>query len=245
MEFVFGVSIIGVVISLFVAHGIAHTVATEVGRGGGYVVNKAKYVLAFIGLIVTGNLITLGATWIGNESEEYSEPTKIGVCDIAAQMGLTSEQPYPVMMGSRSLGVSGEGSFQTSFLGGGGNMTIESQERLTLGFDYKGVTTPLILPINDEKHVINFIQDPEATQPSIAIDLNCKKKVDGVQVVHYGPRRLVFDSGMLLWRRFEIGRDEPKPANDKLLDRGLAPIIKKYFKSITIRLTPEMLQRIL
>ena len=198
-------------------------------------------------LVGFGNLITLGVTWQAAESDQSIEKVKVSVCDAAQTFGFVSNQAYPVVTGSGSISTTtvGEGSFQTSILSGAGSITLRSQAELRLGFIYKGEPSLLILPINNNTHVVKFEQATAGQQPSIAIELNCKKKINGQQVVHLGPRHLVFDSGLLRWGRSEVGRDAPQVVSKQFLRNGLAPIVQKYFDLITIRLTPEQFQRLL
>lgn len=222
----------------------------------GYALNKVnpektseKWLTALLiaVLISTGNLLTLGMTWQPNEGDQRTEKVKVSICDAAQTFGFVSDQAYPVITGDGSVGSTsvGQGSFETSIFGGGGSITIKSQTELRLGFVYKGEPSLLILPINDKNHAVKFEQASAGEQPSMAIQLNCKKKVNGQQVVHLGQRHLVFDSGLLRWGRSEVSRDAPQVVSKKFIKAGLAPVIQNYFQQITIRLTPEQFQRLL
>jgi len=242
MEFVFGWCFWLAFIGLFLAFAFAIDQVKPKKTS-----DKAAVALIVALLVMMGNLLTLGFSWRFSEDDQRTEKVKVSVCDAAQTFGFVSDQAYPVITGDGSVGSAsvGQGSFETSILGGGGSITIKSQTELRLGFVYKGEPSLLILPINDKNHVVKFEQASAGEQPSIAIELNCKKKVNAQQVVHLGQPHLVFDSGLLRWGRSEVGRDAPQIVNKKFIKAGLAPVIQSYFDLITIRLTPEQFQRLL
>lgn len=190
-------------------------------------------------LIAIVHVFTLGGPAI--VPDEQTQIWRADTCTLAQNMGLTSDQTYPIKTGSRMGGTQGEGYFWSGVFSQRGSVKLNPGSALSIGFDYGGMSSIFDIPTSQ----IVFIKDPAATQPTMKLKLKCAStKTEAKQLVYYAPPRVKMESLILVTVRDEVRRGELMidPANKQA---GLSPLVSGNVDFVQIRLTPELYDEIL
>ena len=172
---------------------------------------------------------------------------------VSEQMGLSSGNSYPLVLGSRTGGSSGETDVSTTLTSGlfsaRATTTMQSSSTpasaVSLGYTYEGKTYILEMPTSR----ITFIQSEDG-EPSVTIWLSGESTFDFGQKV-YEPYaatgcQWTFNNILVMCLWPDYNGPAPTPTIDAhASDVGLAPVIQGGFDRATITLTPEMYRQLL
>lgn len=237
----FGISplIFFAVIGVFIS--FMYTDITSYGSQGRGRPAWKRFVACQAVLMIAGNLLSVGISFLATRSDTGVESPTVNVCEVAEQMGLASKRPYPVEVGARVGGSYGDAYFWSGLFSSRGEVEMRPGSALSVGFDYQGRSAILELPLSK----MTFVKDADVTTPTISVALNCEETVPTSQVVHLAPAHWRIESGFLILVQEVIAREDIVPVDKNLQANGLAPLVAEYLQFVEVHLSPELYAKIL
>lgn len=209
--------------------------ASDAGKG--YKLNRPSFYIAWsitlVGLYIVANLFVASTSL---SSEETPDATSQ---DLAASFGLESGKEYPLELGERFSGTTGEVHGGLFWVSG----SFQPATALSVGFEHGSSSYMLEFPTA----TVTFKQ-VEGVSPSVVMYLSDEQVSYGSHpaakyVTTYGPCEWTLHN---LW--FVCEKDVASSTlvvSDDAQQLGLGPVVQEYFKSATITLTPEMYDALL
>lgn len=210
----------------------------------GYVVLVAVFAL--------GSLIAWGErtppVW-----HHQPEPVPLSYMYVAEELGFESGREYPLTLGSRISGASGESSVSTTvvngFLFSGISTTVESSlgpsSAISLSYSYEGKSYIVEIPTSHVTFKQTTVDEPSATlwlNDGTSTYLGFQ---DWTPYTESSCRWTYMNLlPMCLWPPYE-GTLRPPQINQDVLELGLSPIIANSFVRAEVVLTPEMYNQLL
>lgn len=186
-----------------------------------------------LGLFVL-NAMSLAASW-ASQGDRDAQPA-----DISTQFGLIPGEPYPLIIGDRIEGSTGEGYIRSGLFTTRGGFSIQPGSAVSVGFQHQENSYILELPMSG----LTFVQDRNA-EPSVVVYLQERSRqyyTSGVSYT-YGPCEFVLQDFLLMCHKETLA--VTYNLSESVIRGGLAPVVADNFTSATITLTPEMYAELL
>ena len=241
------VGIIGI-LGAWAAAGISGSTDRHYASLGTHIV---AIVLWIIGYAVVTVIVMIGASF-NKPHTPVNEP--LAYTYVAENMGLTSGETYPLMLGGRIGGSEGETDVSTSVAHGlfsaRATTTMQAStapaSAVSLGYTYEDKTYILEMPTS---RITFFIT--EEVEPSVTMWLSDGATFDFGEKV-YAPYAAsdctwTFNNilWMCLWPEYQDEEGPRSTISQHAMDVGLAPVISAGFDRASITLSQEMYNQLL
>lgn len=205
-----------------------------------------KYVVAFLVVATIANSFVF---FVGKGSGSQREAT---VTEVVQSFGLNSGASYPLVLGSRITGSSGDMKVSSGLFSFSANTTITPASATTISFEHNNTSYMLELPTSK----LTFVQS-SSEKPSVRLyllngdvdyvtgsnALDANNPDNAVVNRTFSPCQVVINSFLVTCVRQTLSTEVVIGSN--ITRRGLAPIVLSNFDSAVITLTPVMYKQLL
>lgn len=237
---------------LFAIVGVAGIDKFKISRGGSKWTSKKKHSVRFFTVLVAELLLlniiflVIVAPILNHGRRSAAEQPDPTVHAAAAAYGLNSGQEYPVLIGDRADGTTGEGYFHSGLFGASGKFSVQPGSGVVVGYATEdGNSYLLTLPAD---RVV--FRQVEGAEPSMQLYLH-DSVTDGygeMSSVEVAPTTCDWKMNWFVLNRTcnytPVNAPSELILSDNAERRGLAPLVTDHFDSAVITLPPELYQEL-
>lgn len=201
--------------------------------GGHYRLNRPSFYIGWSITLVMLYTIANGIVAFTSFTSQNSPTATIG--DVTKSFGLKSGRAYPLELGERFSGTTGEVTGDLFYTHG----SFSPSTSLSIGFEHAGSSYILEFPTN----AVTFKQT-ENTQPTVQLYLDSSAPSEETSFqTRFGACQWTYHDLWFVCEKKLLSNTLKVPAAVK--QTGLSPIVSAHFQSATITLTPQMYQSLL